>query len=179
MAEKVVFEHTMDSILRVLDRPIPPAQIAGLDAIGIDLSKPLLPAYPVAMHAALIDFVAKQRWPDLPAEQAEFELGRVFIETYTQTLLGRALKGLLWTIGPNRTIERMNRTFRTANNFTDTRLQRLGPASYELWFNFASRAHYFRGIVHETIAQCGVKGIDVRLSATQGDEVTFHVSWQP
>jgi uncharacterized protein (TIGR02265 family) len=179
VAEKVVFEHTMDSVLRVLERPIPPAQIAGLDALGLDLSKPLLPAYPVQTHAALIDFVAKQRWPDLPPEQAHFELGRAFILAYTQTLLGRALKGVLWTIGPHRSLERMNRTFRTANNFTETRLQRLGTASYELWFNFASRPNYFRGVVYETLAQSGVKGLDVNISATQDDEVTYRVSWRP
>ena len=38
----------------------------------------------------------------------------------------------------------MNRTFRSANNYTETRLQQLGPASYELWFNFALRPSYFR-----------------------------------
>lgn len=178
MAEKVVFEHTMDSVLRLLERPIPPEQIAGLDALGIDLSKPLLPAYPVEIHATLIDFVARQRWPDLPLEEAHFELGRAFIGAYTQTLLGRPLKALLWTIGPHRSIERMNRTFRTANNFTDTRLERLGPSRYSLWFNFARRPGYYRGIVHETLAQSRLKGLEVTLASQQGDEVTFHVSWQ-
>ena len=38
----------------------------------------------------------------------------------------------------------MNRTFRSANNYTETRLQRVGPTSYELWFNFVLRAGYFR-----------------------------------
>lgn len=178
MAEKVVFEHTIDSVIRLLDRPIPPAQVAGLDALGIDLSKPLLPAYPAATHAALLDFVVQQRFPNMPREQGQFEAGRAFIHHYTQTLIGRAIRGLLWTIGPHRNIERMSRTFRTANNFTETRLQRLGPASYELWFNYVSRPHYYRGIVHETLALGAVKALEVRLAATQGDEVTFHVTWQ-
>jgi uncharacterized protein (TIGR02265 family) len=179
VADRVVFEHTVESAIRILDRPIPPAQIAGLDALGIDLSKPLLPAYPAATHAALIDFIVQQRFPSLPPEQGEFEAGRAFLHTYTETLLGRAIRGLLWTIGPHRSIERMSRTFRTANNFTDTRLQRLGPASYELWFNFVSRPHYYRGIVHQTLEFGAVKGLEVKLVARQGDEATFHVSWQP
>ncbi len=179
VAEKVVFEHTVESVIRLLDRPIPPAQIAGLDALGIDLSKPLLPAYPAATHTALIDFVVQQRFPALPREQGEFELGRAFVHTYTQTLLGKAIKGLLWTIGPHRALDRMNRTFRTANNFTETRLQRLGPTSYSLWFNFVIRPGYFQGIVHETLMLCGVKELEVKIAETQGDEVTFHVSWQP
>jgi uncharacterized protein (TIGR02265 family) len=178
VAEKVVFEHTVESVIRTLARPIPPEQIAGLDALGIDLSKPLLPAYPAATHSALIDFVARQRFPDLPQEQAEFELGRVFIHTYTQTLMGRAIRGLVWTIGPHRALERMTRTFRTANNFTDTRLQRLKPTSYELWFNFVNRPHYYRGIVHQTLVFGGVKELEVKLALRQGDEATYQVTWQ-
>jgi uncharacterized protein (TIGR02265 family) len=180
VAEKLVFDHTMESLLRTLARPIPPAQIAGLDALGIDLSKPLLPAYPVETYSALIGFIGRQRFPNLPPEEADFEVGRAFIEAYTtQTLLGRALKSLMKVIGPHRTIERMSRTFRTANNYTQTRLQPLGPASYELWFNYAIRAGYFRGMVLSTLALSGVKQIEVRFVAVQNHEVTFHVSWQP
>jgi uncharacterized protein (TIGR02265 family) len=180
VAEKLIFDHTVESLLRTLERPIPPAQIAGLDALGIDLSKPLLPAYPLETYSALIGFIARQRFPDLPPEEADFEVGRAFIEAYTtQTLMGRALKGLLRVIGPHRTLERMSRTFRTANNYTQTRLQPLGPTSYELWFNYAIRQGYFRGMVHATLALCGVRQIEVKLAATQGHELTFHVSWQP
>jgi uncharacterized protein (TIGR02265 family) len=178
VSEKVVFEHTVESVIRLLARPIPPEQIAGLDALGIDLSKPLLPAYPAVTHSALIDFVARQRFPELPKEPAEFELGRAFVHTYTQTVMGRAIRGLVWTIGPHRALERMTRTFRTANNYTDTRLKRLGPASYELWFNFTISPSYFQGIVHETLTLCVLKGLEVKLSSVQGDEVTLLVSWQ-
>jgi uncharacterized protein (TIGR02265 family) len=178
--EKLVFEHTVESLLRALERPYTPAQIAGLDALGIDLSKPLLPGYPVETYGGLIDFVARQRWPDLPLEQGQFEAGQAFIHAYRQTLLGKALSGVLRTIGPHRVIERMTRTFRTANNFTETRLRKLGPANYELWFNYASRPHYFRGMVHAVIESCGAKQVEVKLVAgAAGSEVTLQVTWQP
>jgi uncharacterized protein (TIGR02265 family) len=180
VAEKLIFDHTVESVLRTLKRPIPPEQIAGLDALGIDLSKPLLPAYPVETYTALIDFVARQRWPELSPEEGTFQVGRAFIETYTEmTLLGRAAKGVLRTIGPHRTIERMSRTYRTANNYTETRLQRLGPASYELWFNYSRQPHYFRGMVQATLEICKVKQLEVTISSRVGDELTLHVSWQP
>jgi uncharacterized protein (TIGR02265 family) len=178
--EKLIFDHTVESLLRTLERPISPEQIKGLDALGIDLSKPLLPAYPLEVYTALIGFIGRQRWPGLPQEEADFEVGRTFIEAYTtQSVMGKAVKGLIRVIGPHRAIERMSRTFRTANNYTETRLQRLGPTSYELWFNFALRAGYFRGMLHATLAVCGVKQIEVKTVASQGPEVTFHVSWQP
>jgi uncharacterized protein (TIGR02265 family) len=178
--EKLIFDHTVESLLRTLDRPIPPEQIKGLDALGIDLSKPLQPAYPLEVYSALIGFIGRQRFPGLPDEQADFEVGRAFIEAYTtQSMMGKALKGLLRVVGPHRAIERMNRTFRSANNYTETRLQRVGPTSYELWFNFVLRAGYFRGMVHGTLSLCGVKGLEVKTVASENREATFHVSWQP
>jgi uncharacterized protein (TIGR02265 family) len=180
VAEKLVFDHTLDSLLRTLERPIPPAQLAGLDALGIDLSKPLLPAYPLEIYSALIGYIAHQRFPDLPPEEGDFEVGRAFIGAYTtQTLLGRALKGSLRVIGPHRTLERMSRTFRSVNNYTQTRLKPLGPTSYELWFNHVIRESYFRGMVHATLELSGVKQIEVRVAASKDREVTLHVSWQP
>jgi hypothetical protein len=71
VAEKLLFDHTVESLLRTLERPIPPAQIAGLDALGLDLSKPLLPAYTLDTYVALIDFISQQRWPN---QQIEVEL---------------------------------------------------------------------------------------------------------
>jgi uncharacterized protein (TIGR02265 family) len=81
--EKLIFDHTVESLLRTLERPITPEQIKGLDALGIDLSKPLLPAYPLEVYTALIGFIGRQRWPGLPPDEADFEVGRAFIEAYT------------------------------------------------------------------------------------------------
>ena len=98
--EKLIFDHTVESLLRTLERPIPPEQIKGLDALGIDLSKPLPPAYPLEVYSALIGFIGRQRFPGLPDEQADFEVGRAFIEAYTtQSMLGKALKGVLRVVG--------------------------------------------------------------------------------
>jgi uncharacterized protein (TIGR02265 family) len=178
--EKLVFEHTVDSLLRTLERPAPPAQIAALDALGIDLSKPLLPAYSVDTYAKLIDFIIQQRFPNLPPDEAHFELGRAFLQAYTQTLLGRALKGLMRTLGPRRALDRTSRNFRTANNYTDTRLRQLGPTRYELWFNFALRPGYYRGIVYATLELSGAKQPAVQPQASSESEgVTFLVTWQP
>ena len=180
MPEKLIFDHTVESLLRALERPISPEQVKGLDALGIDLSKPLLPAYPIEVYSALIGFIGRQRFPGLPSEEADFEVGRAFIVAYTtQTMMGKALKGLLRVIGPHRAIERMSRTYRSANNYTETQLQQLGPTSYALWFNFVLRAGYFRGMVYETLTLCGVKQLEVKTLVSENKEATFHVSWQP
>jgi uncharacterized protein (TIGR02265 family) len=178
--EKLIFDYTVESLLRTLDRPIPPEQIQGLDALGIDLSKPLLPAYPIEVYSALIGFIGRQRFPRLSVQEADFEVGRAFIDAYTtQTMMGKALKGLLRVIGPHRGLERMNRTFRSANNYTETRLEKLGPSSYQLWFNFVLRPSYFAGMVHGTLVLCGLKQIEVKVLDAPPPEALLHVSWQP
>jgi uncharacterized protein (TIGR02265 family) len=150
-----------------------------LDALGIDLSKPLLPGYPPETYAQLIDFIMRQRFPNLPPEEAHFELGRAFLQAYTQTLVGRALKGLMRTLGPRRALDRTSRNFRSANNFTDTRLRQLGPTSYELWFNFALRPGYYQGIVYATLELSGAKQPEVkRHTSSESEGVTFLVTWQ-
>lgn len=180
MPEKLIFDHTVESLLRTLERPIPPEQIQGLDALGIDLSKPLLPAYPIEVFSQLIGFIGRHRFPRLSAQEADFEVGRSFIQAYTtQTVMGKALKGLLRVIGPHRALERMNRTFRSANNYTETRLEKLGPSSYQLWFNFALRPSYFAGMVHETLVLCGQKQAQVKALDAPRPEALVDVSWQP
>lgn len=180
MPEKLIFDHTLESLLRILERPIPPEQIKGLDALGIDLSKPLQPAYPLEVFSSLVGFIGHQRFPRLSEQEADFEVGRAFIEAYTtQTVMGKALKGLLRVIGPHRAIERMSRTFRTANNYTETRLEKLGPTRYELWFNFALRPSYFGGMVHGTLGLCGLKQLEVKVLEAPLPEARVHVSWQP
>lgn len=178
MPEKLIFEHTVESLLRTLERPIPPEQIRGLDGLGIDLSKPLKPAYPLEVFSQLIGFIGRQRFPGLSEQEADFEVGRAFIEAYTtQTMMGKALKGVLRVIGPHRGLERMHRTFRSANNYTETRLEKLGPSSYQLWFNFALRPSYFAGMVHGTLKVCGLKHLEVKTLDAPRPEALVHVSW--
>jgi uncharacterized protein (TIGR02265 family) len=178
--EKLIFDHTVESLLRTLDRPIPPEQIKELDALGIDLSKPLQPAYPLEVYSVLIGFIGRQRFPRLSEQEADFEVGRAFIEAYTtQTMMGKALKGLLRVIGPHRGLERMSRTFRSANNYTETRLEKLGQTSYQLWFNFALRPSYFAGMVHGTLMLCGLKQLVVKVLDAPRPEELVHVSWEP
>ena len=86
MAERLEFSHVVDGpFFRGLDAKSNPALMSKIKAVGIDLSRPLEPAYPA-------ELVAK-------------------------------------------CIERMQRNFRTDNNYVETRFQQFGPEHVELWFN--------------------------------------------
>ena len=177
MKEKVVFEHTMESILRVLGSPPTPEQSAELALLGVDMSKPLLAAYPLEIYTAVIDYITRKRWPELSQEDAGHELGRAFMLAYRQTLMGKAVYALTKLLGPHRTLERITRNFRTANNFTETQLERVAPATYVLRFSHVTRVGYLRGLLTEALEGAGARGLVVNLLSLVEDKATFRITW--
>lgn len=178
MTQRLIFNHTLQSNLRMLGQPVAPEYRPGLTALGIDPGKPLLPAYPVETYTAVIDFITGQLWPGLAQEEAGFELGRAFMRSYQETLMGKAVFSVTKMLGPHRTLERMHRNFRSANNYTETRLQKVGPSAYELWFNYAIRTGYFRGLLTEGLERAGARELSVALaSRSASGEATFRISW--
>jgi len=179
MGEKLVFESTMDSLVRQLGRPLSPAHVLALAGMGVETSRKLEPAYPVETYTAVLDYVASQRWPSLPPDEAHFELGKAFLDVFMEaTLTGRALRVVAKTFGPHRVLERMARNFHGANNYTKTKLKRLGPTSYELWFNYAVRTGYFRGLLTEALELAGAEQLEVRLVGTTPEQAaTFLIQW--
>lgn len=176
--QKLVFDYTMQSLLRVLGQPLPPEHRAGLTALGVEPDQ-MLPAYPIETYGAVMDFITGQRWPGLSRDEAGFELGRAFMRAYRETLMGKAVYSVTRVIGPHRTLERMNRNFRSANNYTETRLRKVGPTTYELWFNHATSTGYFRGLLTEALDKVGTPGLSVTLaSSLEGGEATFRITWK-
>lgn len=175
--EKVVFEHAMESLLKLLGSPVGLEHMKPLRELGVDPGRPLLPAYPVEVYAATLDYVVRQRWPGLPREQAYYELGRAFLDSYTETGMGGALKVLVRVLGPHRTLERMQRNFRSANNYTETRLKRLGPTAYEVWFNEVARPEQYRGMLTRALELAGAQALTVELQERRGTETTYRVAW--
>jgi uncharacterized protein (TIGR02265 family) len=177
--EKVVFDYTLESLLRVLGKPLSPRCVARLVELGVDPREKLLPAYPLHVYSQVLDFITGQLWPERPLEEGHFELGRAFMKAYRQTLMGKAVFSVTRVVGPHRALERMSRNFRSANNYTETRLRKVGPTTYELWFNYAARTGFFRGLLTESLETVGAKQIQVTvISHTDGGEATFQLKWK-
>ncbi|MFL5353093.1 DUF2378 family protein [Archangium sp.] len=176
--QKLVFDYTMQSLLRVLGQPISPGHRTGLAALGVDPGQALLPAYPIETYSAVMGFITGQRWPGLSRDEAGFELGRAFMSAYRETLMGKAVYSVTRVIGPHRTLERMSRNFRSANNYTETRLRKVGPSTYELWFNHALSTGYFRGLLTEALDKVGTPGLSVTLASSASGEATFRITWK-
>ncbi len=161
--EPLDFEHVFEGLFsRGLRSQLSDELRAALKAQGLDLSQRLRPAYPSAVLLGCIGVAAKMLYPELPHGEGVRHIGRAFFRGYVDTMIGRAMLGLLWLIGPRRTLERMERNFRTGNNYIETRFKTLAPQHVELWFNVeGDLALYCQGILEEGAAMIGAKNTRV------------------
>ena len=67
----------------------------------------------------------------------------MFWSGYEKTLVGSALTAMLRVLGPKRTLERMTRNFRTANNYTEVTVEALAEKEPRAAYDLGLR--YFRG----------------------------------
>ncbi|OJH38407.1 DUF2378 family protein [Cystobacter ferrugineus] len=177
MTEKLVYDYTMEALLRVLGQPLTAEHLTGLRALGVD-PRQFQPAYPADTYTQVLNFIVAELWPQLPREEAGFELGRAFMRAYQQTAMGKAVAAVTRVIGPHRSLERMSRNFRSANNFTETKLNKVGPNHYELWFNHARHTNFFRGLLTEALTRTGAREVSVTLlTLGEATEATFHITW--
>lgn len=178
MAEKLVFEQTIEGLyVRGLGSRLTPPLKAQLRAVGVDVDKTLLPAYDFEVWMRSLEVTAAGLYPSLPTEQAMFHVGESFIEGYKETLLGRAVLGVVRVLGPHRALARARQSFRSGNNYTEATLTPLGPEATELWMNEVGPWPTFTGgIIHAALA---ASGVTPKVEPTQhdGHACTFAISW--
>ena len=89
--EKLVFSHSVEAFVRAV-RPVLDGTFAEqLKTVGIDTTKPLLPAYPVDVLREALLLGAKRLNPTLSQPQAFVALGRRYVDGYGETLVRDAL----------------------------------------------------------------------------------------
>lgn len=179
IAERVVFESVLEGLFLKALRPrlTPKLRSRLLNEVQIDLQA-LPPAIAYATWLKCMEVAADELYPSHPREEAFQELGCVLVRGFFETLVGRALRGMVQLLGAKRTLLRMDRNLRNGNNYSETRLTELGPAHYELWCNEGGIMRYsLMGIVREGLAVTGVKDLRVTIARTDGESVTFDVSW--
>lgn len=174
-----MFSQAVDGLVRALRPKLTEAAKDELRTLGIDLRKPLEPAYPLTVWMQVIRYGAGLIAPDRPeAEQME-ELGRRFIDGYEETMMGKALLATMRLLGPRRGLERMSRNFRTGNNYTETRLEAKSESAYELWLSAVRVPTFYRGMLLAGVGRTNAKNLDVQLLNHDEAGATFSVTWDP
>ncbi|OJT25594.1 hypothetical protein BO221_06895 [Archangium sp. Cb G35] len=177
---RLVFEHTVDGLFRFSLRSRLSSQAwNGLKAVGIDLSKPLLPAYTYDTWKRALELTVVDLYPLLPREEGWRRLGQEVVNGMVHTVMGRAMVGVARLLGPLRSLRRLNNTLRSADNYVESRLTELSPTSCEVWINeVMGQPAYYQGILEACLALAGGQRARVRVLAREGTGARLHVEWE-
>lgn len=175
-ADKVVFGNSMEGLWRALE-PHTPAEAEAFKRAGVTGGKGFQPAYPLPVYLAILDACAQGRFAGQDALEQYTRVGRLFFGGYEKTLVGQALMAVMRVIGPRRTLERMTRNFRTANNFTEAEAESLTATHHRLVMKHVTYPGFYRGILLSGIERAGARDAVVEFLGREGHVATYEVRW--
>ncbi|MDX2009296.1 MAG: DUF2378 family protein [Myxococcaceae bacterium] len=180
-AEELVYSNTLEGLRLALLKHGVAASVVdpAFKVIGIDFAK-MLPAYTRAQFIDALHTTAKLAFPDLGSEPAFRGVGRLVVEGYVETVLGRAVHAAARLMGPMWTLKRMTRNLRTSDNCTEARADEKGPTEVSIWINDHLGCHgYYEGIFETIVKVAGGSGARTELTGTKGPrEATYRVRWE-
>lgn len=179
-SEQVVFAHSVEGLfVRALGGDVPADLSEQLRGLGIDLSKKLLPAYPVTLWNHVLEATAQTIYPGEPFDQAGRKLGERMMEGYRATLVGQALLALAKIIGPRRALLRSRQNWRSGNNYSEVQVEELAPTDFRLGFNESGISRWVtQGLLQAGLTFAGAKECTVAVvSFTQTDAV-YRITWK-
>lgn len=134
--DRKVFVQVVEGLLRHgVGERVTPRLRERLRQVGIDLDRPLLPAYPVSQWMHCLQIILEEVYPGVPREEGFRQLAAHHVDGFGRTLVGRAMMRLLRLLGPERTVQQMVQALRTSDNYTEVRLKELEPGLWEMWMN--------------------------------------------
>jgi uncharacterized protein (TIGR02265 family) len=180
MPEKLVFEHTLEGLfMRGLMGRVSPMLRERLKEVGVDLDRKLQPAYGFDTWCSAVRVAARELHPDVPDDVGYGLLGERMVDGYKETVLGRAALGVIQLMGPRRGVSRTRQIFRSANNYTETRLEDVSPMEVDLWMNEAGPIRYFtRGALQAGLRVTGARQPEVVVRGFTDDSVTYRLTWR-
>lgn len=148
--------------VRGLGRPLEPRLARRLRECGVDLSRPLLPAYPRATIEGALEVVAEELSPGTEPGAAHRRLGERLVRGFLTSLKARALVAAARAYGPERTVARAVGRHPTPTNFLEVRLVRQGPGSYQALLTWQPpHPALLEGMAAGLLVALGAKGVGV------------------
>lgn len=175
--EKVIFDNAVDGLVRALSGRLTPRLTARLKEVGLDIHGKRKPGYSLDEWRSVLRVTREELFPGLAPPAGYRKLGELFIDGFLQTVLGSAVAGLLRVIGPKRTLVRATQNFRSANNYTTTKLTEVGPNHFELWMNEVDDPDFTMGIISRGITVSGGKNATVKVISHDAESCRFDVRW--
>lgn len=177
--QRLEFGPAMSGLfIDTLGKELTPQIRAALKLEGLDLDKPLLPAYPPRVFEKALRIVARGLYPQHSEEDGLKQLGRRAVEGLNTNFLGRAVVLAAKAVGLRRVILRVDRAFRNSNNYMRVEPRELSPTSAEFTFNTVNGTpSYFEGVFAAVVDLCGGREPRVQQEALDGERHRFVLSW--
>lgn len=134
--QRLVYVQVVEGLLQHgLHGRVSPRLKLRLKQAGIDMDRPLLPAYPVPLWMRCLSVIVEETFPGVPREEAFRQLADAHVQGYGRTIIGRAVYGVMRLLGPRRLVERLPQTLRATDNYTEVEIVARGPTTYEMRMN--------------------------------------------
>ena len=146
-------------------------------ALGLDVHR-MPPAIPAELMPRIFSVIAEDIWPAAPEGERFRLLGLHFIRGWQHTLLGKAAATFLKIIGPHRTLSRLDRAFRTSDNYTRSSSTFVGPKEVLLTISDVDGLPtYWVGLLQGGLEFLGLKGV-VTLEAHPKPDALYRIKWE-
>lgn len=138
MNEQLWFDFTVEGIfVKGLGQRLTPELRSDLKTLGIDLDR-LGPAYPVATARKGLEAAWQRVFPELSKTDAFRELGRLSVQGYLDTMVGKAVLGLVRIMGVKRSLLRLHQSLSGGSNYVKASSELVGPNTIEITIQDAS-----------------------------------------
>lgn len=178
--EQIVFAHTVEGLfVRALGGEVPPALRSQLRELGLDLTRKLLPAYPVPMWNQVLETTLATLYPGEPLPQSARKLGERMMEGYRNTLVGQAVLALAKVVGPRRALLRSKQNWRSGNNYSEVQVEELAPNDFRLTFNERGVSRWVsQGLLAAGLTFAGAPEVGVELERFSEHDVVYRITWK-
>lgn len=156
LEQRLVYVQVVEGLLQHgLHGKVSPRLKQRLRQAGIDLDRPLLPAYPVPLWMHCLSVIVDETYPGIPREEAFRMLAEAHVQGYGRTVIGRAVYGVMRLLGPRRMVQRLPQTLRATDNYTEVELVERGPTAYEMRMNSAMDSPGYVEALFEAMLRVG------------------------
>jgi uncharacterized protein (TIGR02265 family) len=134
--------------------------------------------YPSRIWQNAIDIARTHRFGELPPEEGMRQLGRLFVDGFAQTTVGRVLASAAPWMGPERLLARLPSYIKTVCTDVSVAIAPLGLSCWRLTFEDPQPSGYFvMGVLEQMLALCSVKADPKLVEQTEGQYV-IDVQWE-
>jgi uncharacterized protein (TIGR02265 family) len=176
---RACYAHTIEGLVKHAIRGrLTPEVIAQLANMGLNLNGPLNPEYPLTLVIPCFQYIAQELYREETPEEAMRRLGQDLVRGYRETVVGRAALGFLRLLGVRHALDKAQSTFRTGNNYFETRLTLKRRGEAELWTNEQTELQPFvLGTLEQGLYVVGAKNGRASISVRLPHEATYDIRW--